>query len=78
MRTRRTLRTAGITREREGPGVDISSVRTGAYGISGVAEVKANMQRVLTSAGYIMYRRTNRWDIVQPQEPNADTPQNTR
>jgi hypothetical protein len=43
MRTPRTLRTAGITRERERPGVDIPSARTAAYGIPGVAEVKASM-----------------------------------
>jgi hypothetical protein len=50
MRTPRTLRTAGITRERERPGVDIPSARTAAYGIPGVAEVKASMERAHRSA----------------------------
>jgi hypothetical protein len=52
----RTLPTAGFSRERERPDVDIPRARTGtAYGIPGVAEVKANTQRALTSAGYIIY-----------------------
>jgi hypothetical protein len=40
----RTLSTAGVTRDRESPYVDIPRARTWtAYGIPGVAEVKANM-----------------------------------
>jgi hypothetical protein len=50
MRTPRTLQTAGIARERERPGVDIPSARTASYGIPGVAEVKASMERAHRSA----------------------------
>jgi hypothetical protein len=40
----RTLPTAGVTRDRERPDVDIPRARTWTvYGIPGVAEVKANM-----------------------------------
>jgi hypothetical protein len=40
----RKLPTAGVTRDRERPYVDIPRARTWtAYGILGVAEVKANM-----------------------------------
>jgi hypothetical protein len=50
----RTLRTVGFTRERERLDVDIPRALTWtAYGVPGVAEVKANMERAHTSAGYI-------------------------
>jgi hypothetical protein len=55
-----TLPTAGVTRDRERPDVDIPRARTWtAYGIPGVAEVKANMERALTSAGYITEEPTD-------------------
>jgi hypothetical protein len=56
----RTLRTLGFSRQRERPDVDIPRALTWtAYGIPGVAEVKANMERAHTSVGYITEEPTD-------------------
>jgi hypothetical protein len=56
----RTLQTVGFTRERERPDFDIARALTWtAYGIPGVAEVKAKMERARTSAGYITEEPTD-------------------
>jgi hypothetical protein len=64
-----TLRTVGFTRERERADVDIPRARTWtAYSIPGVAEVKVNMERAHTSAGYITEERTDGIEYSQQNE----------